>query len=60
MKTAPAFVIRCATPHCEWGFPMPDMGEEAFDACYSASRKHWTEVHGLTPNTAAHSLVHVP
>jgi len=38
---------------------MPDMGEDAFDACYSAFRKHCEEVHGLTPDAAAHSLVHL-
>jgi len=48
MKTAPHFVIRCGTPDCEWGFPMPDLGELALESCYSAFRKHCVEIHGLT------------
>jgi len=42
-----SFVIRCGTPDCEWGFPMPDLGEPAVEACYSSFRKHCVEVHGL-------------
>jgi len=38
---------------------MPDLGEAAFDACYSVFRKHCEEVHGLTPDTAADSGVHL-
>jgi len=36
---------------------MPDLGEAAFDACYAAFRKHCLEVHGLTSDAAARSLV---
>ena len=32
---------------CEWGFPMPDLGELTFESCYSAFRKHCVEIHGL-------------
>jgi len=42
-----SFVIRCGTPDCEWGFPMPDLDEPAVEACYSSFRKHCAEVHGL-------------
>ena len=39
--------IRCGTPDCEWGFPMPNLGEVAVEACYFSFRKHCVEVHGL-------------
>jgi len=29
------------------GFPMPDLGELAVEACYSSFQKHCVEVHGL-------------
>jgi hypothetical protein len=40
-------VIRCGTPDGEWGFPMPDLGELAIEACYSSFRKHCVKVNGL-------------
>ncbi|PYT67374.1 MAG: hypothetical protein DMG39_24230 [Acidobacteria bacterium] len=35
------------TPDCEWGFPMPDLGEIAVKECYASFRKHCVEAHGL-------------
>ena len=56
-ETSSSFVIRCGTPDCEWGFPMPDLGEIAFEACYSSFRKHCFEVHGLEGDDLADSEV---
>ena len=47
MKTKPGFTIRCGTTDCDWGFPMPDMGELTLDACYSAFRRHCIDDYGL-------------
>jgi hypothetical protein len=47
MKTKPGFTIHCGTTDCDWGFPMPDLGELALDACYSDFRRHCIDVHGL-------------
>jgi hypothetical protein len=47
VKIGKHFVIRCGTPDCEWGIPMPDLGELALKCCCSAFRKHCLETHGL-------------
>jgi hypothetical protein len=57
MKTASVVVIRCATPDCEWGFPMPDLGELAFGACYSDFLKHCINIHGQKRNSVSESFV---
>lgn len=51
MKTASLVVIRCATPDCEWGFPMPDLGEVAVNVCYSNFIEHY--VHFRDPRLLA-------
>ena len=50
-------VIRCGSPDCEWGFPMPDLGEATFKACYSSFRKHCVAVHRLRDDDLADSEV---
>jgi hypothetical protein len=57
MKHKFSFIIRCGTPDCEWGFPMPDPGEVAFKCCYSEFRKHRTEVHGVNQDNASDCLM---
>ena len=47
MKTRFQLAIRCGTPDCDWGFPMPNLGELALKCCYSAFQQHCVEVHGL-------------
>ena len=59
MKTSPRFVVRCGTPDCEWGFPIPDLGELALESCYAAFRKHCVEVHGLREDNLADSPMHL-
>jgi hypothetical protein len=59
MKTSPQFVIRCGTPDCEWGFPMPELCELALESCYSAFRKHCVEIHGLRQDNVADSSMHL-
>jgi len=49
-ETSSHLLIRCGTPDCEWGFSMPDLGEMAFQACYSAFREHCVKFHGLNEN----------
>jgi hypothetical protein len=53
LKTKPGFVIRCATPDCDWGFQMWDLGGPALESCYAAFRKHCVEMHGLSPHEVA-------
>jgi hypothetical protein len=56
-KTSPGFAIRCGTPDCDWGFPMPDLSEPSFDACYADFQKHCVQRHGLTSeNTVDHQM----
>ena len=48
MKTESHFVIRCATPDCDWGFPMFSAFDEGeLDQCRQAFRQHCIERHGL-------------
>ena len=42
-----SFVIRCATPNCDWGKNMPELSEEQLDLCYSEFRKHCIQIHCL-------------
>jgi hypothetical protein len=41
------FHIRCGTPDCDWGFPIPDLTERHLDACYTVFRPHCIARHGL-------------
>jgi hypothetical protein len=59
MKTRAELIIRCGTPDCDWGFPMPDLGEVAVDGCYAAFLKHCSEMHGLTRDNASDCLMHL-
>jgi hypothetical protein len=46
----PAMVIRCATPDCDWGHPMPSISswdESDTDKCRDAFRQHCVERHQL-------------
>ena len=56
-ETNSSFVVRCGTPDCEWGFPMPDLGELAVEACYSGFCKHCVQVHRLKEGDPADSQV---
>jgi hypothetical protein len=58
-KLSSSFVIRCGTPDCKWGFPMPDLGEIAVEACYASFRKHCVEVHGLKQDDLADSRMYL-
>ena len=46
-ETGCKLIIRCGTPDCEWGLPMPDFGEMAFEVCYYSFREHCVVVHGI-------------
>jgi hypothetical protein len=53
MTTKPGSVVRCGTPDCDWGFPMPDLDKLALEACYSGFWRHCIDVHGLGEATTA-------
>ena len=57
MKTASLVDIRCSTPDCKWGFPMPDLGEVAFKVCYSDFVEHCIHSHGLKTDTISDAHV---
>jgi hypothetical protein len=38
---------------------MPDMGELAFEMCYSSFRKNSAEVHGVNQDNASDCLMHL-
>jgi hypothetical protein len=40
-------IIRCGSPDCDWGKEMQDLSEEQLDHCYSESREHCIQMHGL-------------
>ena len=42
-----SFVIRCATPDCDWGHKMQDLGEDQLQLCYSEFQKHCMQRHDL-------------
>jgi hypothetical protein len=54
-KRVAASSSACGTHDCEWGFPLPDLGEMAVKACYSSFRKHSIEIHGLKEDDLADS-----
>src|SRR5215472_7095232 len=58
MKGKFSLVIRCGTPDCDWGFPMPDLGEVSLEACFSDFRKHCVEIHGVNKSNGADCLMH--
>ncbi len=46
--TRTPLIIRCATPDCDWGFPVASTyDEQEFDKCRDAFRLHCIELHGL-------------
>lgn len=40
--------IRCGTPDCDWGTPLPSK-EDQLIRCREESREHCIERHGLNP-----------
>lgn len=49
MSNATSFVIRCG---CDWSFPVPNLDEESFEACYADFRKHCIAVHRVDAENA--------
>ena len=41
--------VRCGSPDCDWGTPLPRFSEGAFDRCRHEFREHCIERHGLDP-----------
>jgi hypothetical protein len=41
--------VRCGSPDCDWGTPMPGFSEGELDRCRDDFRKHCIERHGLDP-----------
>jgi hypothetical protein len=39
--------VRCGTPHCDWGTPMPGFSEGELDRWRDEFREHCIERHGL-------------
>ena len=44
-----AYIIRCGTPDCDWGFPIVDSWNTA-EKCYEEFRKHCVKRHALQEN----------
>jgi hypothetical protein len=42
--------VRCGSPDCDWGTPMPGFSESEWDRCRHEFRKHCIKRHGLDPN----------
>ena len=40
-------IIRCGTPDCDWGFPLPDLAPWRVETCYDEFREHCIERHAL-------------
>jgi len=40
-------IIRCGTPDCDWGFPLPDLAPWRVEMCYAKFGLHCVERHGL-------------
>ena len=53
-KTSSSFLIACGPHDCEWGFPLPDLGEMAVRS-YSSFSRHCVEIHGLKEDDLADS-----
>jgi hypothetical protein len=41
--------VRCGTPDCDWGTPLPSFGEDQLSRCRREFREHGVERHGLNP-----------
>jgi len=41
--------VRCGSPDCDWGTPMPGLGEGEWNRCRDEFREHCIERHGLGP-----------
>lgn len=58
MTRKSGFIIRCATPDCDWGYPMPSSSDPDwqiyFEKCKRSFREHCIERHGLDRNEPAH------
>jgi len=46
-------IIRCGTPDCDWGFPLPDMAAWRVERCYDEFAEHCVERHGLLETDSA-------
>ena len=42
--------IRCGSPDCDWGIPLPGCSEGEWDQCRHEFREHCIKRHGLDPN----------
>lgn len=42
--------VRCGSPDCDWGTPMPGFGEGELDRCRDEFREHCIRRHGLDPD----------
>jgi len=42
--------VRCGTPDCDWGTPLPGFGEGDLDRCCREFREHCIGRHGLDPD----------
>jgi hypothetical protein len=40
-------ILRCGTPDCDWGFPLPDLALWRVEMCYAKFGQHCVETHGL-------------
>jgi hypothetical protein len=45
MASASAYIIRCGTPDCDWGFPV--VGWNMAERCYEEFWEHCVERHDL-------------
>jgi hypothetical protein len=41
--------VRCGSPDCDWGTPMPGFSEGELDRCRHEFREHCIALHGLDP-----------
>ena len=42
--------VRCGSPDCDWGTPMPGLSEGELNRCRREFREHCVERHKLDPN----------
>ncbi len=42
--------IRCGSPDCDWGTPVPSLDPSQLSRCRREFREHRIERHGLDPN----------
>ena len=48
--------VRCGTPDCDWGTPLPDFSEEQMDRCRDEFREHCIKRHAWIPTTPHESV----